>query len=102
MFDGPWGWLGSVAGDKSMPNGPDGQIDDDVSYVIPWGCDPTTITAPILLCHGEDDGIIPSSHGDWLVEHIPSAALRLSPGVSHISVLDHAEPALEWIREQTG
>jgi pimeloyl-ACP methyl ester carboxylesterase len=102
MFDGPWGWLGSVAGDKSMPNGPDGLIDDDCSYVVPWGCDPATITAPTLLCHGKDDGIIPSTHGEWLVEHIPSATLRLSPGDSHISVLAHAEPALEWIREQTG
>jgi pimeloyl-ACP methyl ester carboxylesterase len=24
MFDGPWGWLGSVAGGQSMPNGPTG------------------------------------------------------------------------------
>jgi pimeloyl-ACP methyl ester carboxylesterase len=102
MFEGPWGWLGSVAGDKSMPNGLDGLIDDDCSYVIPWDCDPAAITAPTLLCHGEDDRIIPSSHGDWLVEHIPSASLRLYPGDSHISVLAHAEPALEWIREQTG
>jgi pimeloyl-ACP methyl ester carboxylesterase len=102
MFDGPWGWLGSVAGDQAMPNGPDGQIDDDCSYVIPWGCDPATITAPTLLCHGSDDRIIPSSHAEWLVQHIPSAALRLLPGDSHISVLAQAEPALEWIREQTG
>ncbi len=102
MFDGPWGWLGSVAGDQSMPNVPDGLIDDDCSYVVPWGCDPATITAPTLLCHGKDDGIIPSTHGEWLVDHIPSATLRLSPGDSHISVLAQAEPALEWIREQTG
>jgi len=85
-----------------MPNGPDGLIDDDCSYVVPWGCDPATITAPTLLSHGEDDGIIPSSHGDWLVERIPSATLRLSPGDGHISVLAHAEPALEWIRDHTG
>jgi pimeloyl-ACP methyl ester carboxylesterase len=102
MFEGRWGWLGSVAGDKAMPNGPDGLVDDDCSYVIPWGCDPRTITAPTLLCHGEDDHIIPRSHADWLVEHIPSASLRLYPGDSHISVLAHAEPALEWIREHTG
>jgi pimeloyl-ACP methyl ester carboxylesterase len=102
MFEGPWGWLGSVAGDKAMPNGPDGLIDDDCSYVVPWDCDPAAITAPTLLCHGSDDRIIPSSHGEWLVQHIPPAALRLSPGDSHISVLAHAEPALEWIREQTG
>lgn len=102
MFDGPWGWLGSVAGDKSMPNGPDGLIDDDCSYVVPWGCDPATITAPTLLVHGTDDGIIPSSHGRWLADHLRSADLDLRPGLGHISVLAHAEDALEWIREQTG
>ena len=91
MFDGPWGWLGSVAGDKSMPNGPDGLIDDDCSYVVPWGCDPTTITAPTLLVHGTDDGIIPSSHGHWLADHLPTAKLDLHPGLAHISVLTHAE-----------
>ncbi|SRR6266545_3110796 len=101
-FDGPWGWLGSVAGDKSMPHGPDGLIDDDCSYVLQWGCDPASITAPTLLFHGEDDGIIPCSHGRWLAEHIPAAALRLYPGVGHISVLAYAEDGLEWIREQTG
>src|SRR6266540_2545000 len=96
-FAGPWGWLGSVAGDKSMPHGPDGLIDDDCSYVLQWGCDPASITAPTLLFHGEDDGIIPCSHGRWLAEHIPAAALRLYPGVGHISVLAYAEDGLEWI-----
>jgi pimeloyl-ACP methyl ester carboxylesterase len=85
-----------------MPNGPDGLIDDDCSYVVPWGCDPAAITAPTLLCHGKADGIIPNSHGEWLAQYIPSATLRLSPDDTHISVLTHAEPALEWIREQTG
>jgi len=102
MFEGPWGWLGSVAGDKSMPNGPDGLIDDDCSYVVQWGCDPAAITAPTLLFHGQDDGIIPSAHGTWLADHIRSATVELLPGDSHISVLAQAEPALEWIREQTG
>ncbi|MFI6675457.1 alpha/beta fold hydrolase [Kribbella sp. NPDC050470] len=101
-FDGPWGWLGSVAGDKSMPDGPDGLIDDDCSYVVPWDCSPASITAPTLLLHGEDDRIIPCSHGHWLAEHIPSAALRTHPGDSHISILTHTEPALEWIRDRTG
>jgi pimeloyl-ACP methyl ester carboxylesterase len=102
MFDGPWAWLGSIAGDKSMPNGPDGLIDDDCSYVLDWGCDPTTITAPTLLVHGTADGIIPSSHGRWLADHLPTATLDLHPGDGHVSVLAHAESGLEWIREQTG
>jgi pimeloyl-ACP methyl ester carboxylesterase len=102
MFDGPWGWLGSVAGDNAMPDGPDGVIDDDCSYVVDWGCDPTTISAPTLLVHGTADRIIPCSHGKWLSANLPNATLDLHPGDSHISVLTHAEPALEWIRTQTG
>jgi pimeloyl-ACP methyl ester carboxylesterase len=102
MFDGPWRWLGSVAGDHAMPNGPDGLIDDDCSYTVPWGCDPTTITAPTLLVHGTADRIIPCSHGRWLSEHIENAELQLKPDDSHISVLAHADSALEWIRERTG
>ena len=102
LFDGPWSWLGSVAGDTSMPNGPDGLIDDDCSYVVPWGCDPAKITAPTLLVHGTGDRIVPSSHGRWLGDHILTAELDLHPGDSHISVLAHAEAGLEWIRERTG
>ncbi|HET6743185.1 MAG TPA: alpha/beta hydrolase [Kribbella sp.] len=102
LFGGEWGWLGSVAGDKAMPNGPDGAVDDDCSYVVPWGCDPTTITAPVLLQHGTADRIIPSSHGTWLAAHLPTATLDLHQDLSHITILTQADPALEWIREQTG
>ncbi|MER7244232.1 alpha/beta hydrolase [Kribbella sp. NPDC000426] len=102
MFDGPWGWLGSIAGANAMPDGPDGVIDDDCSYVLDWGCDPTTISAPTLLVHGTADGIIPCSHGKWLSANLPTAEFELHRDLGHVSVLTHAEPALEWIREQTG
>ncbi|GAA0596001.1 alpha/beta hydrolase [Kribbella sandramycini] len=101
MFDGPWSWLGSVAGDQSMPAGPDGLIDDDCAYVRPWGCDLTAIQAPTLLCHGEADRIIPSTHARWLAAHLPSATLDLHPHETHISILNQAEPALEWLRDHT-
>jgi len=100
MFDGPWSWLGSVA-QAGGDGGLDGQVDDDISYVMPWACDPTTITAPILLLHGDQDRIIPSSHGSWLANHCPTAELRLSAGDSHISILGLAESGLEWLRERS-
>lgn len=96
LFDGPWGWLGSVAGEQAMPSGPDGLVDDDCSYVVPWGCD--LPSAPTLLLHGERDRIIPSTHGRWLADHLPAAQLRLELADSHISILRHAESALPWIR----
>jgi pimeloyl-ACP methyl ester carboxylesterase len=99
IFEGEWGWLGSVAS-HGLDAGPYGLIDDDVSYVIPWGCDPTTITAPILLLHGERDRIIPASHGSWLAAHCPTAELRLTPEASHFTIFSQADSILPWIAER--
>jgi len=100
IFDGEWSWLGRVAGDVAMTAGPYGQIDDDLGYVTPWGCDPTTITAPILLLHGTRDRVIPCSHGEWLARNCPRAELRLLPDEGHLSVLTSAEATLDWLRDQ--
>ncbi|MEV6282566.1 alpha/beta hydrolase [Kribbella sp. NPDC051770] len=100
LFDGPWSWLGEVAGPAALTAGPYGAIDDDVSYLLPWECDPTDITAPALLLHGGIDRIIPPAHGDWLATHIPCAELDQYGADSHISILRHAESALDWLRDR--
>lgn len=99
MFDGPWGWLGKVAG-PGLDAGPYGQIDDDASYTRPWGCELSSITAPVLLAHGTADGIIPVSHGDWLAEHLPTATLRRHDGASHFTIVERAESAMDWLTAQ--
>jgi pimeloyl-ACP methyl ester carboxylesterase len=101
MFEGPWGWLGEVAG-PGLDAGPYGQIDDDASYTRPWGCDPSTITAPVLLLHGTADRIIPASHSGWLAAHCPTATLGLREGATHFTIVEHAEPGLEWLAEVIG
>jgi pimeloyl-ACP methyl ester carboxylesterase len=98
-LDGEWGWFGSVVG-PAMAGGPAPLIDDDLAYVDQWGCDPATITAPVLLIHGSDDLIVPSAHSEWLFRHIPGAQLRVLPGEGHISVLPAAAvQALEWLAQ---
>jgi pimeloyl-ACP methyl ester carboxylesterase len=99
LFEGPWGWLGKVAG-PALDAGPYGQIDDDTSYTLPWGCDPATITAPILLLHGTADRIIPAGHAAWLAKHCRTAELRLCPGDSHFTIVTHAESGLQWLHRQ--
>lgn len=99
LFEGPWGWLGKVGG-PALDAGPYGQIDDDVSYTLPWGCDPTATTAPILLFHGTNDRIIPASHGSWLAAHCPTAELRKCAGDSHFTVVAYAESGLEWLAQR--
>jgi len=99
LFEGAWGWLGKVAG-PALDAGPYGQIDDDVSYTMPWGCDPAAIGAPVRLLHGTEDRIIPASHGRWLAARCPTAELQLCPGDSHFTIVNHAESALEWLGRQ--
>jgi len=100
-LEGRWGWLGKIAG-AAIQGGPDGLIDDDLSAVTPWGCDPATIAVPLLVVHGEDDRVVPVGHGVWLAEHCPGAEFWSRPGDGHISVLAAAEPALTWLRDHAG
>lgn len=93
---GPWGWFGSVVG-PAIEAGPGGLIDDDLAYVAPWGFDPALVTGPLLLLHGGLDAVVPASHSQWLLGRCPEAELRLFPEDGHISVLNHAEDALDWL-----
>ncbi|MFI6100568.1 alpha/beta fold hydrolase [Lentzea sp. NPDC051213] len=93
---GPWSWFGKVV-EPALANGPGPLIDDDLAYVTPWGFDPAAIRVPTLLLHGERDGVVPASHSRWLASRIPGAELRVTPGDGHISVLDHAPAALDWL-----
>lgn len=81
----------------ALANGPGALIDDDLAYVSPWGFDPRQITAPLLLLHGAQDRVVPSPHDQWLAKRCPTAELWLRPDDGHISVLDSAESALDWL-----
>ncbi len=95
-FDGEWGWFAEVVR-PAVAGGPAAQITDDLANVAPWGFDPADITVPVLLRHGDADRMVPASHGEWLATRCPTAELRLCPGEGHISVMTHAEQALDWL-----
>lgn len=99
-LEGAWAWLGGIAG-KALEGGLTGMIDDDLAYVRPWGFDPAEIDVPVLICHGDQDRVVPPAHSRWLAERIASAELRVYEGDGHVSVLESAAvPALDWIRTQ--
>jgi pimeloyl-ACP methyl ester carboxylesterase len=95
-ISGDWAWLGGVAG-KAVQGGTGGMVDDDLAYIAPWGYAPEQVVAPLLLVHGEQDRMVPSSHGRWLAARVPGAELWLRPDDGHISVLHSAEDALGWL-----
>jgi pimeloyl-ACP methyl ester carboxylesterase len=100
-LSGAWSWFGEVVG-PAVEAGPGGLVDDDLAYVTRWGFDPERIRRPVLLMHGGRDRVVPSSHGQWLARHCPTAQLRLFPEDGHISVLNSSAGALEWLSGQAG
>jgi len=98
---GAWSWFGSVVG-PALRNGPGPLIDDDLAYVAPWGFDLSSIAAPTLVLHGEQDRMVPATHGAWLAARIQSAKLWMRPGEGHISILADAPAGLEWLARQPG
>ena len=91
---------GAVAA-KALEGSPDGQVDDELAYVAPWGFDPGQVRVPALFLHGGQDRVAPVSHGRWLAARAPAAELWLRPDDGRILVLSSAPAALGWLRERT-
>ena len=70
--------------------------------IVRRGFDPVEVRVPVLVVHGGQDRVVPSSHGRSLAGRIPSAELWRRPEDGHVSVLGSAEAALGCLREQTG
>ncbi|WP_326837108.1 alpha/beta hydrolase [Amycolatopsis rhabdoformis] len=95
-LEGDWSTLGADAGAAGSAS-PDGEVDDDVAYVSPWGCDPAEVHMPVLLVQGGADRVIPAAHARHLSGLLPDSALWLRDSDGHISVLEALPAALDWL-----
>ena len=96
MFEGPWSWFSEVV-EPAVAGGREAQDTDDRAYVSAWHCDPAAISARTLLLHGGRDPVVPGAHSEWLGDRIPGGEARISPEDGHISVLRHADTAVDWL-----
>jgi pimeloyl-ACP methyl ester carboxylesterase len=66
--------------------------DDDQAMIKEWGFDPATITVPVAVWFGDHDLMVPRTHGEWLVEKLPTASSHFFAGDGHVSVVvDHLD-----------
>ncbi|WP_373995685.1 alpha/beta fold hydrolase, partial [Streptomyces sp. NP160] len=96
-LEGPWGAVGDDAQAASAaaapradgsPGVPDGQVDDDLALVAPWGVDLALLAGvPVVLAHGRDDLVVPPAHGESLASAVPGARLVRVDGAGHVAVL---------------
>jgi pimeloyl-ACP methyl ester carboxylesterase len=98
-LEGTWSWLAEVVG-QAMEKGDEGMVDDLLAGAQAWGFAPADIPVPVLILHGALDRMVPCAHGEWLAAHCPTAELRLASDAGHITVLDSAPAALEWLRDR--
>lgn len=66
---------------------PAGFIDDDRAFFAPWGFDPTAIEVPVEIWFGDQDLMVPPTHGAWLARTIPTATAVHRPADGHVSLL---------------
>lgn len=73
---------------EALKHSSDGWIDDDLSFIVPWGFELSEIKVPVFLYQGSMDLMVPYGHGQWLAKHLPRDYLtsHLIEGEGHISI----------------
>ena len=90
-----WLALPAVAGDsvatlkEAMRTGATGYVQDIRVLATPWDIRAAEIHVPVHLWHGDEDNVIPISHGYHLAATIPRATLRVCPGEGHMLLWNH-------------
>lgn len=73
---------------EALKHSSDGWVDDDLSFIRPWGFELSDINTPVFLYHGSLDLMAPYAHGKWVASHIPEEYLtqHLLEDEGHISI----------------
>lgn len=72
---------------EAFRQGVAGYAQDIVIQGRPWSFDPSAITAPVHVLHGELDTLLPQAHSRHTAELIPGSILRILPGHGHFTIL---------------
>jgi pimeloyl-ACP methyl ester carboxylesterase len=78
---------------EAFAQGPAGVAADIVAdHVAPWGFELDRVVAPVICCYGEQDPLVPPTHGAWYADRVARATEWAVPDVGHLLVLT------EWRR----
>jgi pimeloyl-ACP methyl ester carboxylesterase len=82
----------------ALAPGVEGWVDDDYAFLASWGFDPGAIRVPVRVWQGEEDLMVPPSHGRWLLRHVAGAEGEVLPGEGHLTFRPRMGEILGWLR----
>jgi pimeloyl-ACP methyl ester carboxylesterase len=71
---------------RAVSTGVAGWRDDDLAFVRDWGFEPASIGVPVSVWQGDQDLMVPPSHGRWLIRRLPGARDHRYPDEGHLSL----------------
>ncbi len=85
--------------DEISRHGVWGWVDDELSFMKPWGFDLAAIHVPAAVWYGSEDVLVPAAHGEWLGRHVPGAQVRVTK-LGHMGDPDRSVVELHgWLIE---
>jgi pimeloyl-ACP methyl ester carboxylesterase len=63
-----------------------GWRDDDLAFVADWGFPLDALSGRAAIWQGDQDKMVPFTHGQWLGAHVPGARVHLEPGAGHLTM----------------
>ncbi|HEX9064567.1 MAG TPA: hypothetical protein VF843_05640, partial [Streptosporangiaceae bacterium] len=64
-----------------------GWLDDDLAFTRDWGFSLDLVRVPLSIWQGDQDAMVPLSHGQWLAKAIPMAYSHLISGEGHLTLI---------------
>jgi len=68
-------------------NGYFGFLDDDRVFLNPWGFDVAALEVPVAVWYGDQDLMVPPTHGAWLASHVKNVTVVHKPEEGHLSIV---------------
>jgi pimeloyl-ACP methyl ester carboxylesterase len=86
----------------AVSTGVAGWRDDDLAFTRPWGFDLADIAVPVAVWQGDQDLMVPFSHGQWLAAHVPDARAHLVEGEGHLSLVHRLDEVVADLTASAG